>query len=123
LEQAAAAASWGCFFVCAALQSRPASRESSGQRYEFLSAVNIPDEMNAGLQPLDGLMEACGLKNHDLVAASTAHLTHKEVAKARKGRCLTINTQRRILEALNTCLRARAAEPVKVEAIFNYRGR
>ena len=85
--------------------------------------MNIPDEMNAGPQPLDSLMDERGLKNHDLVAASTAHLTHKEVAKARKGRCLTMNTQRRVLEALNTCLRTQSAEPVKVDALFNYRGR
>ncbi len=85
--------------------------------------MNIPDEMNAGPQPLDAFMDGQTLRNHDLVAASTTHLTHKEVAKARKGRRLTINTQRRVLEALNTCLRTRESAPVKVEEIFNYRGR
>ena len=58
--------------------------------------------MNAGVQPLDALMEMHALKNHDLVAAAPEmFLTHKEVAKARKGRQLTAHTQRRILTALN----------------------
>lgn len=105
------------------MQGRAAVREGRRQRSTFYSAVNIPDEMNAGPQPLDTLMDERGLKNHDLVAVSTAHLTHKEVAKARKGRRLTINTQRRVLEAFNTCLRSQSLEPVKVDVIFNYRGR
>jgi hypothetical protein len=84
--------------------------------------MNIPDDMNAGLQPLDTLMESRALKNHDLVAASTAHLTHKEVAKARKGRRLTSHTQRRILEALNACLRVKEFPPATLAEVFNYRG-
>jgi hypothetical protein len=84
--------------------------------------MNIPDEMNAGPQPLDALLESRSLKNHDLVAASTAHLTHKEVAKARKGRRLTGRTQRRVLDALNACLKAHDAPPVKLADLFNYTG-
>ena len=84
----------------------------------------IPDNMNVGVQPLDALMEAHGLKNHDLAAAGAAlGLTHKEVAKARKGRQLTTHTQRRVLQALNVCLKAKELPAVTVAAIFNYRGR
>jgi len=84
----------------------------------------IPDDMNAGVQPLDALVESAGLKNHDLVAAvPDLHLTHKEVAKARKGRRLTAHTQRRVLQAFNACLAARELPAVKLEAAFNYCGR
>lgn len=84
----------------------------------------MPEEMNAGVQPLDALLEASGLKNHDLVAAAPdLHLTHKEIGKARKGRRLTTHTQRRVLTALNACLEARELPAVKLEAAFNYRGR
>lgn len=83
-----------------------------------------PDDMNAGMQPLDALMESAGLKNHDVVAAvPDLHLTHKEVAKARKGRRLTAHTQRRVLQAFNYCLAARELPAVKLESLFNYRGR
>lgn len=84
----------------------------------------IPENMNAGVQPLDALMDSRGLKNHDLVAAGTdANLTHKEVAKARKGRQLTARTQRRILAALNACLKSREESAVTLAEAFNYRGR
>ena len=39
---------------------------------------SIPD-MDAGIQPLDLLMQAQSLRNHDLVEASTENLTHKQV--------------------------------------------
>ena len=84
----------------------------------------LPDEMNAGLQPLDTLIESAGLKNHDLVAARPdLNLTHKEIGKARKGRKLTSHTQRRVLAALNACLTARTLPAIALEAAFNYRGR
>lgn len=84
----------------------------------------LPDEMNAGLQPLDTLIESAGLKNHDLVAARAAlNLTHKEISKARKGRKLSSHTQRRVLAALNDCLTASARPAVALDAAFNYRGR
>ena len=84
----------------------------------------MPEDMNAGVQPLDALLEGAGLKNHDVVAAAPdLHLTHKEISKARKGRRLTAHTQRRVLTALNACLKARQMEPVQMESLFNYRGR
>jgi hypothetical protein len=84
----------------------------------------IPDNMNAGVQPIDALMTSSGLANHDLVACGEAsNLTHKEVAKARKGRRLTSHTQRRILAAVNCCLKARDLPAVTMAHLFNYRGR
>lgn len=83
----------------------------------------LPENMNAGVQPMDALLEKCGLKNHDLAAAGAAeNLTHKEVARARKGRRLTARTQRRVLNALNACLKSRELPPVEPGAAFNYRG-
>ena len=84
----------------------------------------IPENMNAGVQPLDTLMETHSLKNHLIVsAAPQMFLTHKEVAKARKGRQLTAHTQRRILTALNAALKSRELPSVTMDALFNYRGR
>ena len=83
----------------------------------------IPENMNAGVQPIDALMERCGLKNHDIAAAGTAeNLRHKEVARARKGRRLTARTQRRVLNALNACLKSRELPAVVLGELFNYRG-
>jgi hypothetical protein len=84
----------------------------------------MPEDMNAGVQPLDALLDSSGFKNHDLVAAAPdLFLTHKEIAKARKGRRLTAHTQRRVLTALNACLKTRELPAVNMEAVFNYRGR
>ena len=57
--------------------------------------------MDFGVQPLDAIMTRLGLKNQDLVKASTEQLTHKMVQKGRKGRRLTMNAQMKILNALN----------------------
>lgn len=79
---------------------------------------SIPD-MDAGHQPLDSLMEERGLTNHDLVAASTHNLTHKQVSKARHGRKVTSRIQRKILAAWN----AVQEETSTLEQLFTYRGR
>lgn len=50
--------------------------------------------------PLDRLMTQLNLTNHDLVATSTGQLTHKMVAKGRKGKKLTPNAQHKIWSAL-----------------------
>ena len=63
-------------------------------------------ERDFGPQPLDALLTELGIENHALVAASTEQLTHKQVQKARKGRYITINIQRKILKALNTAVPA-----------------
>ncbi|MBC8206597.1 MAG: hypothetical protein ISR85_01770 [Kiritimatiellales bacterium] len=59
-------------------------------------------QLEYGVQPLDKILEELGLKNHDLVAASTDGLTHKQVQKGRKGRRLTRNIQDKIVTAICT---------------------
>ncbi len=70
-----------------------------------------------GPQPLDSIMEELGLKNHDLVAASTEGLTHKQVQKGRKGRRLTRNVQQKI----QTALSAVSEKSYALTDLFNYR--
>lgn len=53
-------------------------------------------------QPLDIFMTRHGLTNADLVNASTEQLTFKMVQKGRKGRPLTPNVQKKILNAVLT---------------------
>jgi hypothetical protein len=79
---------------------------------------SIPD-MDAGIQPLDLLMQAQSLRNHDLVEASTENLTHKQVQKARQGRKITFRMQKKILLAWNSL----QEETFVLEQLFNYRGR
>ncbi len=77
--------------------------------------------MDAGVQPLDGLMTSLGISNHDLVAAAALNtLTHKVVAKGRRGRKLTLRAQDKIVAALN--LKA-AGKNFRREDCFSYRGR
>jgi hypothetical protein len=54
-----------------------------------------------GPQPIDRILAERNLKPHDLVVASTQQLTHKMVSRACKGRRLTLNTQTKVLKALN----------------------
>lgn len=62
----------------------------------------LPDlERNLGEQPIARIMQEHHLKPHDLVAASAVEMTHKMVARACKGRRLTLNTQTKVLNALN----------------------
>ena len=75
--------------------------------------------MDCGPQPLDALMTRLNISNHDLVAASTDQLTHKMVAKGRKGRRLTLNAQKKILNALN---RAQTGRKYVLEDLFGYLG-
>lgn len=60
-------------------------------------------ERDLGAQPIAALLARLGLAPHDLVAASKAQLTHKMVQRACKGRRLTPNVQRKVLDALNAC--------------------
>lgn len=74
-----------------------------------------------GPQPLDGILTEAGLDNHALVAVSGEHLTHKEVAKGRKGRRLTPNLMGKIARALQ---RAHPREPAwQPKDLFTYTGR
>ncbi len=86
----------------------------------------MPDspERDFGPQPLDGLLAELGLGNHDLVAASTQQLTHKQIQKARRGRYVTLNIQRKILAALQAVAPQDGEggpRVFKVEDLFNYR--
>ena len=77
--------------------------------------------MEAGVQPLDGLMMELGLSNHDVVAAAGVNvLTHKVVAKARRGRKLTRRAQDKIVAALNA---KAAGRTFRREDCFSYFGR
>lgn len=88
-------------------------------RQEFAEDVlpdgQVPDR-NKGPQPLADLMLQYQLKAHDLVEASTEQLTHKMVARAIKGRQLTINTRGIVQRAFN-----RATGKTWTQAqLFNY---
>ncbi len=58
-------------------------------------------ERNLGEQPIARIMAETGLKPNDLVTASCVQMTHKMVTRACKGRWLTPNTRKIVLEALN----------------------
>ena len=63
--------------------------------------MNPEIECNLGEQPIAEIMREHNFKPHDLVAASPVEMTHKMVARACKGRRLTLNTQSKVLAALN----------------------
>ena len=73
-------------------------------------------DRDLGEQPLATLLARLGLKSHDLVAASTEQITHKMVARACKGRRLTSNVQRKVLNALNRA----TTGTYKLTDLFNY---
>jgi hypothetical protein len=78
----------------------------------------MPDPINRDLgeQPIAALLAGLGLKSNDLVAASTEQITHKMVARACKGRRLTPNVQRKILNALNRA----TGRTYMLADLFNY---
>jgi hypothetical protein len=63
--------------------------------------MNDSLDRDLGEQPITSLMEALGLKPHDIVAASPVQMTHKMVARAMKGRRLTANVKCKVRDALN----------------------
>jgi hypothetical protein len=63
--------------------------------------MNTELERNLGEQPIARILQEHSLKPHDLVATSSVEMTHKMVARACKGRRLTLNTQSKVLAALN----------------------
>ena len=63
--------------------------------------MNQAIERNLGEQPIARIMREHNLKPHDLVAVSSAEMTHKMVSRACKGRRLMLNTMSRVLAALN----------------------
>lgn len=78
------------------------------------------EEMEKGVQPLDQILTRLNLKNSDLVENSTKQLSHKVVAKGRKGRRLTLKAQSKILKALNT---VQTTEKFSLSDLFNYSGK
>ena len=73
-------------------------------------------ERNMGEQPIARIMEAAGLKPHDLVTASSVQMTHKMISRACKGRRLTPNVQSKVLAALN----AVTGKTYSLADLFNY---
>jgi hypothetical protein len=73
-------------------------------------------ERNLGVQPVAGILTELGLAAHDLVAASTEQITHKMVARACKGRRLTVNVQWKVCNALNNA----SGRNYKKDELFNY---
>lgn len=69
-----------------------------------------------GEQPIAEIMTADNLKPRNLVAASKEQLTHKMVAKARKGRRLTPNVKAKILRAINHA----TGKTYSIRDLFNY---
>ncbi len=61
-------------------------------------------------------MVSLGLNNHDLVAASVEQLTHKMVAKARRGRWMTMRLRLKVLRALNNA----TGREYALADLFNY---
>ncbi|MBC2601368.1 hypothetical protein [Puniceicoccus vermicola] len=73
-------------------------------------------ERNLGKQPIAAVMEEEGLRAHDLVEASADSLTHKMVSRACKGRRLTPNTKRKVINALEK----KTGKSFPKEDLFNY---
>lgn len=110
------------------LHARSDAMQRPGSTPKTPIALNDPParlsnpDMEAGLQPIDAFMVRRGLSNHDIVElASGTGLTHKQVAKARRGRRLTLRMQDKIVSALNRMPGLEA--PLKREDCFTYRGR
>jgi len=69
-----------------------------------------------GTQPIAAIMDERGLKPHDLVAASSEQITHKMIARAVKGRRLTLRVQNKILRAMNNA----TGKTYLLKDLFNY---
>jgi hypothetical protein len=81
------------------------------------------NDRQMGLQPLDAVLEENKLTNSDLVEASTEQLTHKQVQKSRKGRRVTGNIQKKILNALNSIEEGKeSGKKYAVNDLFTYEG-
>lgn len=78
--------------------------------------MNSNIEHDLGLQPVAKLMAEYGLKPNDLVSSSTDQLTHKMIGRAVKGRRLTPNIQRKVLNALNKA----AGKQYQLKDLFSY---
>ena len=57
-----------------------------------------------GEQPLDAMMKAWNMSNHQMVEVSTEQLTHKQVQRARSGRRLTLKMMQKVTRAYNVTI-------------------
>lgn len=88
--------------------------EDPGQSEEIDDLAG--NDRNKGPQPIVEVMRQYDLKPKDLVEASAEQLTHKLVARAMKGRQLTINSKGIVQRAMN-----RATSKVWTQKqLFNY---
>ena len=78
--------------------------------------MNLEIKHDLGEQPIARIMREHNLKPHDLVAISSVEMTHKMVSRACKGRRLTLNTQSKVLEALNRA----TGKHYSLGDLFNY---
>ncbi|HAH19721.1 MAG: hypothetical protein A2Y00_04355 [Omnitrophica WOR_2 bacterium GWF2_43_52] len=78
--------------------------------------MNNTTEYDLGPQPVAKLIAEHGLKPNSLVSSSTEQLTHKMVSRAVRGRRLTPNIQRKVLNALNKA----AGRQYRLKDLFNY---
>ena len=78
--------------------------------------MNADIERNLGEQPIAHIMQQHNLKPHDLVVISPGEMTHKMVSRACKGRRLTLNTQSKLLAALNRA----TGKNYSLPELFNY---
>ncbi len=73
-------------------------------------------ERNLGTQPIARIMAEAGLAPNDLVKVSPVQMTHKMVSRACKGRRLTPNTQKIVLNALQ----AATCKSFAMKELFTY---
>jgi hypothetical protein len=79
-------------------------------------------QRDLGSQPINELLKKWGIDNHELVEASKEQLSHKQVQKARKGRRVTANIQKKILNALKSVTEERGLDSeASLVDLFNYR--
>lgn len=102
-------------------KAKPARREVARLAWRGVRrrVRGMSDEHERGPQPVDGMMEAWGLSNHDLVDASPEQLTHKQVQRARKGRVLTLAMMQKVTRSLNIAVWYRLKKDER-EAYFEY---
>ena len=77
------------------------------------------EERNLGPQPLDAMMEAWQISNHQMVDVSTEQLNHKQIQRARQGRRLTLKMMQKVTRAFNVTIWFRLNDEQK-EAYFEY---
>ncbi len=77
------------------------------------------DSNDLGAQPLDAMMNAWQMSNHEMVEVSTEQLTHKQVQRARMGRRLTLKMMQKVARAYNVTLWYKFSDEQK-EQYFEY---